>query len=163
MAVGAMIGGGFLLPLVPDLMVEPILILAFSLALFVYWFRYTVLLLLSEEQVAGHGTVISQLSVLETRKALRQLDGDLPLDALHRALDQDYRMLRYLLDHAAGLDLGPLEHYLLILDYRIMKAWYRLTRNASTRQARRALDEMAGVLSHIAYKMGERAAGFSQA
>ena len=144
-------------------MVETILILAFSLALFLYWFRYTVLLLLSEEQVEEHGPVISQLSVLETRKALRQAEGDLPLDPLLRALDRDYRMLRYLLDHAADAGLRPLEHYLLILDYRIMKVWYRLTRSASTRQARRALDEMAGVLSHIAYKMGERAAGFSQA
>ena len=112
-----------------------------------YWFRYTVLLLLSEEQVEAHSTVIGQLSVLETRKALRQTQGDLPLDRLHRALDDDYRMLRYLLDHAAGMGLRPLEHYLLILDYRIMKAWYRLTPN------RRALDEMAGVLSYIAYKM----------
>jgi hypothetical protein len=144
-------------------MIETILILAFSLALFVYWFRYTVLLLLSEENVEEHSTVIGQLSVLETREALRQTQGDLPLDRLHRALDNDYRMLRYLLDHAAGMGLRPLERYLLILDYRIMKAWYRLTRNASTRQARRALDEMAGVLSYIAYKMGERAANFSQA
>jgi hypothetical protein len=136
-------------------MVETILILGFSLALFVYWFRYTVLLLLSEEQVEEHSTVINQLSVLETREALRQAQQDLPLDRLHRALDNDYRMLRYLLDHAAGMGLRPLEHYLLILDYRIMKAWYRLTPN------RRALDEMAGVLSYIAYKMGERAASFS--
>jgi hypothetical protein len=137
-------------------MVETILILAFSLALFVYWFRYTVLLLLSEEQVEGHDTVIGQLSVLETREALRQPQQGLPLDRLQRALDNDYRMLRYLLDHAAGMGLRPLEHCLLILDYRIMKAWYRLKPN------RRALDEMAGVLSYIAYKMGERAASFSQ-
>ena len=136
-------------------MVETILILAFSLALFVYWFRYTVLLLLSEEQVEAHSTVIGQLSVLETRQALRQTQGDLPLDRLQRALDADYRMLRYLLDHAAGMGLHPVEHHLLIFDYRIMKAWYRLKRN------RRALDEMAGVLSYIAYKMGERAASFS--
>jgi hypothetical protein len=138
-------------------MVETILIVGFSLALFVYWFRYTVLLLLSEEQVEGHTAVIGQLSVLETREALRQPQQNLPLDRLHRALDNDYRMLRYLLDHAAGMGLRPLEHYLLILDYRIMKAWYRLTPN------RRALDEMASVLSYIAYKMGERAASFSQA
>jgi len=144
-------------------MVETILILAFSLALFVYWFRYTVLLLLSEEQVEEHSTVISQLSVLVTREALRQTEGDLPLDALHRALDKDYRMLRYLLDHAAGVGLRPVEHYLLMLDYKIMKAWFWLTHSASTRQARRALDEMALVVSHIAYKMGERAAGLSEA
>ena len=138
-------------------MVETILILTFSLALFVYWFRYTVLLLLSEENVEQHTTVISQLSVLETREALRETKANLPLDRLQRALDNDYRMLRYLLDHAAGMGLRPLEHYLLILDYRIMKAWYCLTRN------RRALDEMANVLRYIAYKMGERAASFSQA
>jgi len=138
-------------------MVETILILTFSLALFVYWFRYTVLLLLSEGQVEEQNTVFGQLSVLETREALRQAHGDLPLDRLHRALDKDYRMLRYLLDHAAGMGLRPLEHHLLILDYRIMQAWYRITPN------KRALDEMAGVLSYIACKMGERAAGFSQA
>jgi hypothetical protein len=130
-------------------MVETILILAFSLTLFVYWFRYTVLLLLSEEEehVAGHTTVIDQLSVLETREALRRAPGDLPLDPLHRALENDYRMLRYLLNHAAGMGLRPVEHYLLILDYGVMKGWFRLTRS------KRALDEMAGILTYIAYKM----------
>jgi hypothetical protein len=139
-------------------MVETILILAFSLALFLYWFRYTVLLLLNEEERAvAHTTVIGQLSVLQTREALRHAPEDLALDPLRRALDKDYRMLRYLLDHAAGMGLRPLEHYLLILDYRIMTAWYGLTRKRS------ALEEMAGILSYIAYKMGERTAGFSPA
>jgi hypothetical protein len=136
-------------------MVETILILSFSLALFVYWFRYTVLLLLSEEHTEDCGPVIGQLNVLETRQALQRTDGAIPLDRLRRALDDDYRMLRYLLDHAAGMGLRPVEHHLLILDYRIMQAWYRLKRN------RRALDEMAGVLSCIAFKMGERATSFS--
>src|SRR5271166_6239313 len=99
-------------------MLETVLIFTFSLGLFLYWFRYTVLLLLSEEKVEQHTTVIGQLSVLETREALRQAEGDLPLDRLQRALDNDYRMLRYLLDHAAGMGLRPLEHYLLMLDYR---------------------------------------------
>jgi hypothetical protein len=143
-------------------MVETILIFAFSLALFVYWFRYTVLLLLSEERAEKHGAVIGHLSLLETREAL-QLGGDMPLDRLHRALQNDYRMLRYLLDHAAGMGLRPLEHYMLILDYRLMGAWYRVTRKASAAQAQRALEEMAGVLSYIAYKMGERTLGPSQA
>jgi hypothetical protein len=143
-------------------MIETILILVFSLALFVYWFRYTVLLLLSEEHADTEGAVISQLSLLETREALLQ-DGDLPLDRLHRALQNDYKMLRYLLGHAAGLNLRPLERFLLILDYRLMGAWYRMARTASASQARSALQEMAGVLSHIAFKMGERTLGASQA
>jgi hypothetical protein len=121
-------------------MIETILIATFSLILFVYWFRYSVLLLLREEQVE------------QTREVLRQQHGDLPLDRLHRALNQDYRMLRYLLRHAAGMSLRPLEHYPLVVDYRMMQVWYRLTPN------RRALDEMAGVVSYITCKMGERAA-----
>jgi hypothetical protein len=144
-------------------MVETILILTFSVALFAYWLRYTILLLLSEEQVGEHSTVISQLSVLEVREALRQPVVDIPLDRLHRALDKDYRMLCFLLNHASDMEPRPAAHHLLMLDYRIMHLWFCLTRNASARQARRALDEMAGVLTYIAYKMGERPAGFSQA
>jgi len=45
----------------------------------------------------------------------------------------------------------------LILDYRVMSIWSRLTRKAASRQSRRALDEMAGVLNCIACKMGARA------
>jgi hypothetical protein len=136
-------------------MFETILILAFSSALFVYWFRYTVLLLLTEEEPGKSGPVLDQLSLTHTREAL-QGPVDVPLDQLHRALDKDYRLLLYLLDHAAGLDLRPLDHHLLILDYRIMAVWSRLTRNAWARQSRRALNEMAGVLNCMACKMGER-------
>ena len=45
------------------------------------------------------------------------------------------------------MGLRPLEQYLLILDYRLMKGWFHLTRS------KRALDEMAGVVTYIAYKM----------
>jgi hypothetical protein len=121
-------------------MVATTLIVVVSIALFVYWFRYSVLLLLREEQVE------------QTREVLRQQHGDLPLDRLHRALNQDYRVLQYLLRHAAGLSLRPSEHYPLVVDYQMMQVWYRLTPN------RRALDEMAGVVSYIACKMGERTA-----
>ncbi len=143
-------------------MLETILIVAFSLGLFAYWFRYTVLLLLTEEQ-EGHPTVISQLNVQKTRESLRNLEGNPPFDALQLALDADYRMIRYLLDHAAGMNLARVEHYLLISYYRVMKAKYHLTRRVSRRQARQALDAMASVLTCIAYKMGERSATFSQA
>jgi hypothetical protein len=144
-------------------MIETVLIIAFSLALFVYWFRYTVLLLLSEDQVEEHQAVIRQLSLVETRETLRQTQGELALDRLHRALEKDYQMLRYLLDHAAGMGLRPIERWLLMLDYQLLRVWYRLTRNASTAQARRALEEMSSVLSHIAYKMDQRAGSPSQA
>jgi len=144
-------------------MVETVLIIAFALVLFVYWFRYTVLLLLSEDQAEGQPGVINPVSLLETRETLRRAQGEFPLDPLHRALEKDYRMLCYLLDHAAGLGLRPLERFLLRLDYRILCIWYRLARIASTRHARRALEERVGILSYIAYKMGKRAGSLSEA
>lgn len=136
-------------------MFETILILAFSSGLFVYWFRYTVLLLLRQEQDGRSGPVFDQLSLSQTRKALQDTHNP-PLERLHGAIEKDYRLLLYLSDHAVGLGLQPFEHYLLILDYRLMSLWFRLTRHASVKQSRRALDEMADVLACIASKMGER-------
>ena len=143
-------------------MVEAILIIAFSLVLFLYWFRYAVLLLLSENQVEEPRTVISRLSLMETRETWRQW-GELPLDRLHQALENEYRLLEYLLEHAAGLHLRRIEIYLLTLDYRLMRLWFRLTRNASSAQAHRALEEMARILSYIAYKMSKGGGRLSRA
>ena len=141
-----------------EFMVETLLIFAFSLALFIYWFRYTVLLLLSQEESQARGPVLDQLSLPQTCEALRRMHSELALDRLQAALDGDYRILSYLLDHAAGLEIKPLEQFLLKLDYRLQRVWYRLLRRASAACAHKALEEMASVLNHIARKMGERVA-----
>jgi hypothetical protein len=143
-------------------MVETVLIIAFSCLLLLYWCRYTILLLLSEDQIE-EGAVISQLSLSETRAALRMGPADLPLDSLHRSLENDYRVLRYLQTHAAGMGLRPLEKALLALDYHAMQLWYRLTRSTSATQAHAALQEMAAILTCVASKMGERAGQPSEA
>jgi hypothetical protein len=143
-------------------MTQLILIIAFSVVLFAYWFRYAVLLLLSENQTEEPKAAISQFSLTETRETWRQW-GELPLDRLHQALEKEYRLLGYLVEHAAGLKLRPLEIYLLTLDYRLMRLWFLLTRYASTAQARRALDEMARILCYIAYKMSKRGDRLSRA
>jgi hypothetical protein len=143
-------------------MIEAILIITLSLALFVYWFRYTVLLLLSEEAGEAH-SVPGQLCLMETREALRQAESQIALEKLYRALERDYRLLRYLLDHAAGLGLRPLENFLLIIDYHLLQVWYRVSVRSSRTQARRALDEMAGILTYISQKMGEQAGNPSRA
>jgi len=141
-------------------MTELILIVAFSVILFVY--RYAVLQLLSENQTEEPNAAISRFSLMETRETWRQW-GELPLDRLHQALEKEYRLLGYLVDHAAGLRLRPVEICLLTLDYRLMRLWFRLTRDASTAQARRALDEMARILCYIAYKMSKRGDRLSRA
>jgi hypothetical protein len=49
------------------------------------------------------------------------------------------------------------EDRLLVLDYKVMRWWYRLTRIAAPQQARQALYEMASILNVLAQKMGEQA------
>jgi hypothetical protein len=79
------------------------------------------------------------------------------LDPLHLSLQRDYEILIYLLQHAAGLSLESFEDRLLVLDYKVMQWWYRLTRIAAPQQARNALYEMASILKVLAQKMGEQA------
>jgi hypothetical protein len=79
------------------------------------------------------------------------------LDPLHLSLQRDYEILIYLLQHAAGLSPESVEDRLLVLDYKVMQCWYRLTRIAAPQQARRALHEMASVLIVLAQNMGEQA------
>jgi hypothetical protein len=136
-------------------MIELILTVALFLVLFVYWFRNAVLMLLSENGAEPLPVVITSLSLPETRETLRQW-GKVPLERLHQALENEHRMLHYLLAHAAGLGFRPLEKWLLVLDFRLMRFVFRLTRNANTGHAQRALEEMARVLGHIAWKMSKR-------
>jgi hypothetical protein len=79
------------------------------------------------------------------------------LDPLLLSVQRDHEILIYLLQHAAGLSLESFEDRLLVLDYKVMQWWYRLTRVAAPRQARQALYEMASILNVLAQKMGEQA------
>ena len=138
-------------------MVASILIIAFSLALFVYWFRYCCMLLLrnSREQFAASPAPMdNRFSVADVMERLRSQEE---LDPLHRALDHDYQVFTYLVQHAAGLELGSLEDRLLILDYKLMKLWYLVTKTAAPQQARQALTQMASILGVLVHKIGEQA------
>lgn len=133
-------------------MLASVLIITFSLVLFIYWFRYSCLLLLrrSFDQPVEAADRFNYLAVQQGLKA------GLELDPLRQSLDRDYRLLTYLLDHSSGLELEQLEYRLLALDYRLMQSWYRLTRWAAPRQARRALGEMADVLHVLVGRIGEQ-------
>jgi hypothetical protein len=133
-------------------MIASVLIITFSLVLFVYWFRYSCLLLLrrTADQPVADADRFHYVTVQQG------LTAGLDLDPLHQALDRDYRVLTYLLEHAAGLELEQLEYRLLVLDYRVMQSWYRLTKSAAPRQARQALGEMANVLQVLVSHIGEQ-------
>ncbi|HEY2013365.1 MAG TPA: hypothetical protein VGH38_07675 [Bryobacteraceae bacterium] len=133
-----------------------LLIVIFSLALLVYWFRYSCLLLLRNQAdlASSQATADRRFHIAEVQASLR---SGLQLDPLHTSLQRDYQVLTYLLEHAAGLELSSFEDRLLVIDYKVMQWRYRLTRIAAPAQARQALSEMATVLGILASKIGERA------
>jgi len=135
-------------------MIASILILAFSAVLLVYWFRYScVLLLRNAAQRAEQPLTDERFSI---GFVLERVRTEKHLDTLERALNRDYHMLTYLLKHAADLELASIENRILILDYRLMRVWYRITRTIAPEQSRKALVEMASVLGAVARQAGQQ-------
>ena len=130
-----------------------------SISLFVYWFRYTCLLILSAKTTTDYAAEIAtanQLSFLQVQASLRE-GGLQDLDSLTQALDRDYAVIRHLLDRAANGE-SHLETRMLQVNYRMMHTWYSISRTFSPTAARKALNEMAMTISHFANAMGEQAA-----
>ncbi len=144
-------------------MVAGIFIIAFSLALLIYWFRYSCILILRSQAEALEPVAATQDSRFNFVKVQESLKSQTALDPLQVSLDRDYRILRYLIEHAVGLELASLEDRLLMLDYRLMQNIFRLTRTLAPEQARRSLGEMATVLSILAHHLGEQAGARSEA
>jgi hypothetical protein len=138
-------------------MLASILIIALSLVLFVYWFRYSCILLLrnAAEQIATANS--DQDTRFNFSDVQVRLKTEQVLDPLHVLLNRDYQMLTYLLEHAAGLELASFEDRLLVLDFKVMRWGYRITRIMFPEQSRKALTEMASVLDVLVHKMGQQA------
>jgi|ERR1035437_2492050 hypothetical protein len=141
-------------------MLASVLIIAFSLVLFLYWFRYSCILLLRNQESSSVSAADSRFQFGQVQQSLKTA---VELDSLHRSLQRDYQVLHYLLHHAVGLELESFEDRLLVLDYKVMQVWYRLTCTAAPRYARRALAEMAGILDVLSRRMTEQAGIRNQA
>lgn len=138
------------------------IILAVLAILFVYWFRYTCLLILSARTARDYSRAVAQANGLCFTK-VRNLLEDSPapvstMDAFQASLDRDYRLVTYLLRHAATC--RPEEHsfqeWMLRLDYRLMRIAYAAVRRVSPSSARKVLLEMTTVITHLANTIGER-------
>lgn len=147
-------------------MISSILIIAFSLVLMVYWFRYTCLLILRTRTSADYAAPViaaNNLRFPEVQERLAEESGLQDLGPLHESLRRDYRLLTYLLRHAAGFQLRGItvEQRMLMIDFKVMQVWYALTKKFGGAQAGKALEEMSHILNHFANAMGERAASAS--
>ena len=134
-------------------MVSGVLIIAISVALLVYWLRYScVMLLRGAQERSAMFTVADER--FSASSVLQRLNTEADLAPLERALERDYRVVTYIMEHATNLELASIENKLLVLDYRLMRLWSRLTRSLAPQQSRQALTEMASVLRVLAGKMG---------
>jgi hypothetical protein len=138
-------------------MLGSVLIILFSAALLIYWFRYTCILLVRDyasQPELARAVAHSSFSFADVRE---RLQSSADLDPLHAALARDYQVLTYLVRHASGLAIESFEERMLIWDYRMMQLWYSVTKTAAPEQAREALSEMASVLGILAGRIGQRA------
>ena len=140
-------------------LIATLFITASSALLFAYWFRYTCVLILKAKTTrdfAGEVAAANRLSFPAVQSELWAASAN--LGYLHDALNRDYALLTYLVSHAAGHQgEASLEDRMLQFNYRLMGAWYRISRPFSTAAARKALEEMSLVVAHFANVMGERA------
>jgi hypothetical protein len=139
-------------------LVATVVITVSSILLFAYWFRYTCLLILSAKTARDYTAAVAysnKLGFPEVQAQLKQSGSD--LERLRAALDNDYRVVRGLLKYT-GQSQSALETYMLVVNYRLMSSWYKVTRRFSGHAAARALSEMSLVVAHFANLMGEQSA-----
>jgi len=132
-----------------------------SILLFGYWFRYTCLLMLSTKTARDYVSEIAaahRLGLLEAQSQLRS--GTTEFDRVREALDRDYDVLAQILKQSAR---SGMEERMLGINYRVMGAWYGVSRRFSVNAARQALEEMSMVVAHFANAMGEQAASAAAA
>jgi hypothetical protein len=133
-------------------MIVSLLIIVCSAVLLIYWFRYSCVLLLRNVDAQAEFPVSDER--FSIGMVLERAATEEHLDALERALDRDYQLLSYLLKHAADLELASVENRMLILDYKLMRLCFRVTRILAPAQARKALLEMATALGAVARQTG---------
>src|SRR5215469_5091857 len=102
------------------------LIVVLAAVLAIYWFRYACRVALSakkEPDCIARVAAVNGLSFLVVQTKLRL--GETGLAALDESLDDDYRVLKHLLQHAtAGRRMESLEKRMLVCDYHLMALWY---------------------------------------
>ncbi len=145
-------------------LIATVVITASSALLFGYWFRYTCLLILSAKTTrdyAGEFAAAVELSFPAIQSQLKSeaIGNSATLMELQSSLNRDYAVLTYLLKNVTDKSAGAssVEVRMLEVHYKLMGAWFSVTKSISVSSSKRALEEMALVVAHFANAMGERA------
>ncbi len=147
-----------------------VLMIAFSATLLLYWYRYACQLILKARSTRDYAAAVARANALRFPEMQRRLTAPTSnnvshLDGIHRALERDFRLLTWLMRHGAEFHAAGsrVEHWMLMLDYRIMGIWYGLLRRISLRRGKDALQEMIHIVNYFAGIMGECTASAQEA
>src|SRR5260370_8586545 len=133
-------------------MTASVLMIACSIVLFFYWFRYTCLLILSAKPARDYTLQVAaanELRFLRVQDELAAAVGQPRLEALRQELERDYRLLSYLLNHVATLQTSHhwIEQRILMLDFKLMQLSWLATRKLSALRARKATPELVQTIT----------------
>jgi hypothetical protein len=144
-------------------MVISLIMSGISAGLFICWLRYTCQLILSEKSARDYTRDVAEannLVFLQVQQELAQVRERLDLETLQTKLENDYRLLTYLLVHGPDFPANGdrMEQIVLMLNFRLLKAFYAVTCPISVSNGKRAVREMTQVVGYFANRMGERSA-----
>src|SRR5512147_1928435 len=135
-------------------MVSELLIFAFVLVLLFYWFRYNCHNILRTAATGERARQVASANELRFPSALEYLGSELTaeeLEVLDQWIVRDYEVLTSLLAYTAGQRSGSFtfEQHTLMLDFRLQKLWFAITRKYMAGSARRSIEERSHILAHF--------------
>jgi len=137
-----------------------VLFLIASVALFLYWFRYSCLLILRTRTAENFGLRVSLANGLKFHQVQVEVDQSLDheLPNLYDLLEKDYGVTTHLL--AAVAAATPKENRkelaLLRLNFRLTQGLFLLSNTLGLGYARQAIAEMADTVEYFANSFGEQ-------
>ncbi len=139
------------------------IIVAASVILLLWWFRYACRLILTAQPARDYTAEVARANGLRlpgVQQALSRACGSQEFDQLLAKLQADYRLLTYLLCHGPAFQPGDnwIELRLQMLNFAFLRGYYSIIRPLSNSQARWSVQEMAQVIVYFANRMGERVA-----
>jgi hypothetical protein len=143
-----------------------LLILALTILLCLYWFRYNCRAILKTAAASDGARQVASANQLRFPELLKQLEtrpaGE--LEGLNELLLREHEILTCLLRYTAGPRVAghSVELRLLMIDFRCMQGWYRATRGMMPGKAQKALCECAQILTYFAHALAERSAALSR-
>lgn len=139
------------------------IIIAVSAGLFVYWFRYSCMLILNTKTVQSYAADVArskELNFMKVQQSLAMAESS-ALEVLREDLQRDYQKISGLLSNGVGgrndedADGYVLERAMLGMNFRWLNVQYKLASKHSERIARAALLEMSQIVEHHANAFGE--------